>query len=90
MKQIEKHSYVTEENPRKPIPCFIFKPDQPKVDDTLEELGWTRKDLIGEGHYFYWTESTLRASQTAVRLGVNIDTPEIAMIWRIDYEPKKP
>ena len=89
MKQIEIHSYVTEKNPRNPTPCYIYKPDQPAFDQVLEEIGWKRKDLIGEGHYFYWTESDLRADNTSKRLGLNIDTPEVGLIWKIDHELKK-
>ena len=83
MKQIEKHSYVTEKDPRHPVPCYMYKPDNPEDDSALEMLGWNRKNLIGTGNYFYWTESLEHAEQTAEQLDLNIDVPQVGIIWRI-------
>ena len=89
MQQIEIHSYVKEDNLRKPIPCYVYRPEQPAFDKMMTEMGWTRKDLL-DHHYFFWTESDLCAENTAKRLGVNIATPEVGLILRVEYEPEKP
>jgi hypothetical protein len=89
MKQIEIHSYVKEDNLRKPIPCYIYKPNNSAQDKVMAKMGWKRKDLLDE-NYFFWTESDLCAENTAKRLGVNIATPEVGLILRVDYEPEKP
>jgi len=88
MKAIHINSYVTEERPKEPIPCYVFRPDDPNDDTWLEKMGWKRRDLF-EGDYFYWTELDLIAESTAMHRGINIEHQEMAPIWRINYHPDK-
>lgn len=88
MKAIQINSYVTEERPREPIPCYIFRPDDPADDPWLERMGWKRRNLY-EGDYFYWTESDLIAESTAMYKSMDIETPQMAPIWKIHYHPDK-
>ena len=88
MKAIHINSYVTEEDRRNPIPCFVFRPDDPVEDTWLEKMGWKRRNLF-EGDYFYWTESDLIAESTAMYKGINIEEQQMAPIWRINYHPDK-
>ena len=88
MKQIEIHSYVKEDNLRKPFPCYVYRPNNPAQDLVMDEMGWKKKDLLDE-NYFFWTESDVRAENTARQLGVNITTPKVGLILRVDYEPEE-
>lgn len=87
MDRIDINSYVTEKDPRHPVKCYVHRPDQPAMDRVMEKMGWKRKDLL-EGDYFYWTESDLSAENTANRLGIPINEPNVAPVWKIDYEPE--
>jgi hypothetical protein len=88
MKAIHINSYVTEKDPRNPIPCYVYRPDDPSDDAKLEEMGWKRRNLY-EGDYFYWTESELIADWTAMDSGISIEEPREAPIWRINYHPER-
>jgi hypothetical protein len=86
MKAIHINSYVTEKDPRHPVKCYVYRPDDPAADAWLEEVGWRRRNLL-EGDYFYWTEHDGIAELTAMHWGLDIDQPQFAPIWRINYHP---